>query len=471
MDSSLRRLVNRRLEWLEMTKDQVSDWNAGTTRRRDRLSALPNTVLSRILSKMPMDSVVRTSILSKRWSNLWKHTQGVDFHSLPFSDNQADYSPITRCLDLLLSPQIIKFTTVGHVSERSNPDVQRWVNFALSKNVRQLTIGLMSVSLARRFFQLPDSLFSNRSKILEHLVLSFVDFKPPRPGQPIAASVFSSLKLLVLTHCKLADATVDLCLRKCVPLEELVINMCEGLKNVNISGPNLRLISFRCLEDSDDGEFRSLRVDAPLVGNLVYSGDLTKFYLNNCPVLQILLLQGREEPMNEAYTVHVRELIDQIRHVNTMILNFAVVEFREESGAVFCQCISEGHVADEYEEGESSQRNPYEVGNLEKLEIAEVRCFSGFDGEMLLVRLLLEKAVNLRKLWLFWRLGDLSVMHDNVLQDITKSGYPQQLSDTIQEEANSIIATILNFRKASPRVRIKFGQEWRIESWRRHFGD
>lgn len=70
MDSSLRRLVNRRLEWLEMNKDQVSDWNAGTTRRRDRLSALPNTVLSRILSKMPMDSVVRTSILSKRWSNL-----------------------------------------------------------------------------------------------------------------------------------------------------------------------------------------------------------------------------------------------------------------------------------------------------------------------------------------------------------------------------------------------------------------
>ncbi|XP_016718636.1 uncharacterized protein [Gossypium hirsutum] len=340
----------------------------------------------------------------------------------------------------------------------------------------------MSVSLARRFFQLPDSLFSNRSKTLEHFVLSFVKFTPPRPGQPIAASVFSSLKLLVLTHCKLADATVDLCLRKCV-LEELVINMCEGLKNVNISGPNLRLISFRCLEDSDDGEFRSIRVDAPLVGNLVYSGDLTKFYLNNCPVLQILLLQGREEPMNEAYTVHVRELIDQIRHVNTMILNFAVVEFvakeyytrgipfqtfqnlthvfwygplkspnavynlvalgdcpslieiavdfREESGAVFCQCISEGHVADEYEEGESSQRNPYEGGNLETLEIAEVRCFSGFNGEMLLVRLLLEKAVNLRKLWLFWRLGDLSVMHDNVLQDITKFGYPQQLSDTI----------------------------------------
>ncbi|KAB2018129.1 hypothetical protein ES319_D08G208000v1 [Gossypium barbadense] len=469
MDSSLRRLVNRRLEWLEMTKDQVSDWNVGTTRRRDRLSALPNTVLSRILFKMPMDSVVRTSILSKRWSNLWKHTQG-----------------------------IIKFTAVGHVSERSNLDVLRWVNFALSKNVRQLTIGLMSVSLARRFFQLPDSLFSNRSKTLEHLVLSFVEFTPPRPGQPIAASVFSSLKLLVLTHCKLADATVDLCLRKCVLLEELVINMCEGLKNVNISGPNLRLISFKCLEDSDDGEFRSIRVDAPLVGNLVYS--------------------GREEPMNEAYTVHVRELIDQIRHVNTMILNFAVVEFvakeyytrgipfqtfqnlthvfwygplkspnavynlvaflgdcpplieiavdfREESGAVFCQCISEGHVADEYEEGESSQRNPYEGGNLEKLEIAEVRCFSGFNGEMLLVRLLLEKAVNLRKLWLFWRLGDLSVMHDNVLQDITKFGYPQQLSDTIQEEANSIIATILDFRKGSPRARIKFGQEWRIESW------
>lgn len=326
MDSSLRRLVNRRLEWLEMTKYEVSDWNAGTNRRRDRLSALPNSVLSRILSSMPIDSVVRTSILSKRWRNLWKHTQGVDFHTLPFSDNQADYSPITRCLDLLLSPQIIKFTVVGHVSERSHPDVLRWVNFALSKNVRRLTIGLMSVSLARRFFQLPESLFSNRSKTLEHLVLSFVDFKPPRPGQPIAVSVFSSLKLLILTHSRLTDATVDLCLRKCVLLEELMINMCEGLKNVNISGPNIRLISFRCLEDSDDGEFRSLRIDSPLVGNLVYSGDLTKFHLTNCPALQILLLQGREEPLNEAYTDHVRELIEQISHVNTMIINFALLE-------------------------------------------------------------------------------------------------------------------------------------------------
>lgn len=140
-------------------------------------------------------------------------------------------------------------------------------------------------------------------------------------------------------------------------------------------------------------------------------------------------------------------------------------QFREESGAVFCQCISEGHVADEYEEGESSRRNPYEGGNLEHLEIAEVRCFSGFDGEMLLVRLLLERAVNLRQLRLFWRLGDLSVMHDNVLQDITKSGYPQQLSDTIQEESNSIMETVFNFPKASPRVRINFGDVWRIESW------
>ncbi|KAJ1423444.1 Leucine-rich repeat domain superfamily [Sesbania bispinosa] len=45
----------------------------------DFISRLPDEVLSSIISLLPIDEGVRTSILSKRWTSVWKKTPHLDF--------------------------------------------------------------------------------------------------------------------------------------------------------------------------------------------------------------------------------------------------------------------------------------------------------------------------------------------------------------------------------------------------------
>jgi hypothetical protein len=45
----------------------------------DAISSLPNTILSRILSLLPIKEAVATSILSKRWIHVWHFVDSIDF--------------------------------------------------------------------------------------------------------------------------------------------------------------------------------------------------------------------------------------------------------------------------------------------------------------------------------------------------------------------------------------------------------
>jgi hypothetical protein len=45
----------------------------------DLRTPIPNEILSSIISYLPIDEAVRSSILSKRWVSLWKHASHLDF--------------------------------------------------------------------------------------------------------------------------------------------------------------------------------------------------------------------------------------------------------------------------------------------------------------------------------------------------------------------------------------------------------
>ncbi|XP_022737184.1 F-box/LRR-repeat protein 25-like [Durio zibethinus] len=331
-------LVNKRLTWMEKREKQLSLSNRNLQQvtpstppppQLDRISELPNEILYHILSLMPMQMAIQTSVLSTRWRHLWKYTRVVDFHTLPFSFWEiVDYAPISRSLDLIESPAIESFTVVGHVGLFSLPHLSKWVDFALSKNVHILRIGLMSAFPTTRFFKLPNSFFTKhgQTQMLEVLFLSYIDYTPP-PGVTFSGSGFASLHTLVLAKCYLDDRTVELFLLECLVLEVLVLDRCVGLANVNIRGRNLKLqhLAFKWY-DCNDGEFRLLDVDAPGLLTLIYSGDLTKIRLKNCQELGKTILLGKEELINEANIDHIRELINQVTQVKTLGLNTQFLE-------------------------------------------------------------------------------------------------------------------------------------------------
>lgn len=113
---------------------------------QDRFSGLPDSLIFHIFWFLPMIDVVRTTILSKRWKNLWTTTPYLHFDDYTISgrtDSVRDF--INRVLILWRGTKILKFK----IDFRSLPDrdicgdYDVWVRFAMENKVEELYIHLL----------------------------------------------------------------------------------------------------------------------------------------------------------------------------------------------------------------------------------------------------------------------------------------------------------------------------------------
>ncbi|KAF2589748.1 hypothetical protein F2Q70_00041737 [Brassica cretica] len=74
----------------------------------DRISELPESLLTQILSYLPTNQSVQTTVLSKRWENVWLSVPCLDFdlHSsvVPYHDNQVLFTFLDNLLNF--SPEL-----------------------------------------------------------------------------------------------------------------------------------------------------------------------------------------------------------------------------------------------------------------------------------------------------------------------------------------------------------------------------
>ncbi|XP_012833057.1 PREDICTED: putative F-box/LRR-repeat protein At4g15060 [Erythranthe guttata] len=110
----------------------------------DRISRLPGGILVDIIYLLSLKEAGRTSILSPRWKNLWKHTPSLDFNS------QSAFRPnpkkLVNWVDSVIkshtSPTLKDFR-IGFPLDRSFGDsITRWLEFAFSREVEMLELNL-----------------------------------------------------------------------------------------------------------------------------------------------------------------------------------------------------------------------------------------------------------------------------------------------------------------------------------------
>ncbi|XP_022747530.1 F-box/LRR-repeat protein At3g26922-like isoform X2 [Durio zibethinus] len=216
------------------------------SQEKDLVSRLPDDILVHILSFLPTEDAIKTSILSKRWKYLWVSIPNFCF---------CDHSVWSRTMshDLLLEVLASFFSSVESGAPVQNGPcigkfyrwlempvaasrLRSWLSAAVKHNVQELKLFLPKGIE----FVLPNSLFTSKS--LWHFTLK-MDCNLKLPG----FICFSSLKYLNLRGVTFQDDQSTQQLFSGFPvLEHLTLFKCNwgNINEITIEIPTLKSLTF-----------------------------------------------------------------------------------------------------------------------------------------------------------------------------------------------------------------------------------
>ncbi|KAL5727360.1 hypothetical protein ACHQM5_000568 [Ranunculus cassubicifolius] len=241
-----------------------------TKKASDRISNLPDDVLDSILGLLPKKCVMRTSILSKRWTNLWKstwsHATSFDFgKEFAQAQTQQQFAiTVNKYLHLHNGHKINKFRLYFSPSEKYEADLEKWIVFATSKGVKELDLTLPWIKESS-LMQIPAILISCSSFI--NLSLSCISF-----SSPSGFTGFGSLQTLLLNEVSIKDEVLESLISNCPSLTNLCLRSCSSLTFIQVSSLSLKCFNFIVTNAY------SIEIFAPNLKSLHFYGDILNGY-------------------------------------------------------------------------------------------------------------------------------------------------------------------------------------------------
>ncbi|KAK3014587.1 hypothetical protein RJ639_009820 [Escallonia herrerae] len=247
--------------------------------RPDRISPLPDEILLQILSLLPMQDVLKTDVLSKRWQYLWTSVPSVRFSSSYFEDSRSFVDAVNKIL-VLAGCACTRMFAVEFVDyqEEFAADVSLWVRFAAKNKVEELTLDLGHDywSYNSNLYCLPEHMYVNT--LLTELSLSKCDLTPS------GYVAWDSLKSLSIGCIELEELVLRNILSGSPSLEFLELRDFYGIDRVHISNPSVKKLvingyEFRYVNEDDeegvdDQVYSTLEISGPNLHSLSILGSL-----------------------------------------------------------------------------------------------------------------------------------------------------------------------------------------------------
>ncbi|KAL8468826.1 hypothetical protein ACS0TY_031868 [Phlomoides rotata] len=262
-----------------------------TSDDKDLISDLPDAILVHILSFLPIKDAINT-ILLRRFGNLWRSIQVLDFDSCLYHDcDDRDYVPdylndgfvdVIRyvlnhhdsiTLDTLRLTFGFDFSYTRDESlgdgfdyykewEKSTAvQIEKLIRYAISKKVKVLDVNLKGCTSVQlwEIIDLPDVLSSNYLKYLRLVAFNItsctiIDLK--------------SLRVLLLVEVSISDDIMENVLLGCPFLEDMSLIDCYGLRKLNCKNPNLKKVML----DLTKLEYERVIISCPHVLSLEIRG-------------------------------------------------------------------------------------------------------------------------------------------------------------------------------------------------------
>ncbi|KAI8010561.1 F-box/FBD/LRR-repeat protein [Camellia lanceoleosa] len=388
------------------------------SKEKDRISNLPDAILSHILCFMPTKYAARTSLLSTRWKSIWTSVHIIDLDSLGERRHNERSSGFVDFVDRLLllrnSPNLNKFRLRCRFGYYNPYRLNSWICTVIKLKVKELvlnfkidqlvelpqslftSINLVVLKLAGDvIFGFPMPVFLPSLKVLHLHLLMFLDddsFQNILSGCPV-------LEELDIEETYLGDNIKTLCICSST-LKKLRINNCFSFTSlqcsVMIKAPVLEIFQLTDMYSVYDADELPSLVKANfnyngVVGILGKISNVQHLELSNGIPKVVIEAFDYNTPLFpnlthlrlQIYDIHWSIVLDLLGHMP----NLKVLVFNKFKGCRVGElCLWSGE--------------PESVPKCVSLclEAIEFSGFAGSKGEMMLVRYLLGNAMVLKKL-------------------------------------------------------------------------
>ncbi|CAG7879999.1 unnamed protein product [Brassica rapa] len=229
----------------------------------DRISPLPDDLILKILSFPPTKVAITTSLLSKRWRDVWKHVPKLEY----FAPRASTF--IQNFLILHKAP-VLKTMHVELAQNHRPTDIEIWLRVAVERGVRKLRFHNNPFG-PKEAIRLPGSLYTCQTLVSLTLLYTFIVDVP-------LTICFPSLKTLRLRAPAMVrvefsnDEIVPRILSGCPVLEGLAITRVNNgnMKTFTIMVPSLLRLTVLDLKSGSQvpGDDIGLMIAAPSLTSL-----------------------------------------------------------------------------------------------------------------------------------------------------------------------------------------------------------
>ncbi|CAN6164772.1 unnamed protein product [Urochloa humidicola] len=232
-----------------------TQWGKGLIRRPNvQLEDLPEDVLCMVFSKMQLDEVVRTSVLSSKLRRMWTISSRLSLDCVAICGrNRYFYNKYKCTREFIDGVNTVLRQLHGKVFEDLEVKVEfdsiivdhlnGWISFAVSSLMKNLALDLAPADFVgfKDRYMFPIELFDSASiSRIQNIQLSCVSFRPHFPFRG-----FPNLKKLDLHLFDVSEMDLDEMLSGCANLEWLSLIRCHVNGELKVKQPLSRLLYLR----------------------------------------------------------------------------------------------------------------------------------------------------------------------------------------------------------------------------------
>ncbi|XP_019085576.1 PREDICTED: FBD-associated F-box protein At3g52670-like [Camelina sativa] len=240
--------------------------NRGVMNEEDRLTPLPVTLILKILTFLPTETAITTSVLSKRWRSLWKLVPKLKFDSDDHKSEDQTFSEVVSRSMLSHKATVLESLRLRFCLDDVSPvDIGLWVGIAFTRHLRKLVLYASYPAHDDETFTFPASLCTCNT--LETLKLS-IGITVDIPS-PVLMKSLRTLHLVFVSYKD--DESFRNLLSGCPILENLVLDRgeyCAHVVTFVIEVPSLKRL--KIYDYNSDERFRGYIINVPSLEYLTF---------------------------------------------------------------------------------------------------------------------------------------------------------------------------------------------------------